>query len=122
MVQPLDYSDLIGVPYLTNGRTKEEGFDCYGLAIEVEKRFGKTLIDVVYQDHNIRLSDEFAPLLNIKKTDSIIGGTLLEIHIGEELHIGVAINKRDFIHATTNQGVRISPIGAYKIHAKYEVI
>lgn len=122
MLKPLDVSDLIGIPYLTNGRTKEEGFDCYGLAIEVEKRFGKELIDVVYQDHNIRLSDEFAPLLNIKKTDFIIGGTLLEIHIGEELHIGVAINKREFIHATTNQGVRISPIGAYKIYAKYEVI
>lgn len=120
-MQSLDVTDLIGVPYIQNGRTKD-GFDCYGLAIEVEKRFGNELIDVVYENNNIKLSDEFAPLLNIKKTDFIHGGTLLEIHIKNELHIGVAINKREFIHATTNQGVIISPIGAYKIYAAYEVI
>lgn len=116
----LDLSDLIGLPYIENGRGPD-GYDCYGLAIEVEKRYGKHLIDVVYENHDIALSDEFSPMLNIKKCDSIYGGVLLEFHIRGELHIGVAINRDEFIHATTNQGVKISPISAYKIHASYEV-
>lgn len=58
--------DLIGLPYQENGRGPE-GYDCYGLAIEVEKRFGKKLRDAVYENHNIELSQKWAPLLNVKK-------------------------------------------------------
>lgn len=115
------FADLIGIPYKNNGRDAS-GLDCYGLAIEVEKRLGKELRDVVYENHAIELAEENAPLLNIRKTDFIITGSLLEIHTENELHIGVAINKKEFIHATYNHGVKISPIGAYKVVNIYEVI
>lgn len=114
-------SDLIGIPYKENGRTVE-GLDCYGLAIEVEKRLGKNLIDVCYDNHNIELSNEYAPLLNIRKIVNVYPGALLEMHIGSELHIGVALNDKLMIHATRNQGVRISQINAYPITNIYEVI
>lgn len=114
------FGDLIGIPYKFNGRDKT-GLDCYGLAIEVEKRYGKNLHDVVYDNHNIELSEKNTPLLNLRKTDFIKAGTLLEIHFNNELHIGVAINSKEFIHATYNHGVKISPINAYKVVAKYEV-
>ena len=117
----IDVSDLIGVPYLDYGRTLE-GLDCYGLAIEVEKRFGKKLQDAVYENHDIELSEKWAPLLNVRPVDFIREGTLLEIHVGNTLHIAVALDFREMIHATTNQGVRISRIAAYKIAGKYEVI
>ena len=35
----INIDDLVGKPYRKNGRGPE-GYDCYGLAIEVEKRFG----------------------------------------------------------------------------------
>lgn len=117
----IDVSDLIGIPYRENGRTLS-GLDCYGLAIMVEKRFGKTLQDAVYENHDIELSAEYAPLLNVRKTDFIRKGVLLEFHIKNTLHIGVALNSQDMIHATTNQGVRISKIAAYKIAGIYEVL
>ena len=117
----IDVSDLIGVPYVDNERSLS-GLDCYGLAILVEKRLGKTLQDAVYENHDIELSEKYAPLLNVRRTDFITEGTLLEIHVGNTLHIAVALNEREMIHATTNQGVRISRIAAYKIAGMYEVI
>lgn len=41
----INIDDLLGVRYRHNGRDISTGFDCYGLAIEVEKRFGHTLPD-----------------------------------------------------------------------------
>jgi len=117
----IDVSDLIGVPYIDNGRGPD-GYDCYGLAIEVEKRLGKTLRDAVYENHDKELSDKWKPLLNVRPSDFIREGTLLEIHVGNTLHIAVALDSMRMIHATTNQGVRISMIAAYKLAGIYEVI
>lgn len=118
----LNFTDLIGVPYLENGRSKETGFDCYGLAIEVEKRFGLDLEDVVYSNHNIELAEQNIPTLNVERTDKIEPGVLLQMTFFEELHIGVALNDKVFIHATRNQGVRISPIKTYKVDGFFKVV
>lgn len=117
----INVSDLVGIPYKENGRSKS-GLDCYGLAIEVEKRFGKILQDAVYENHDEKLSQKWAPLLNVRQTDSIKAGSLIEIHVGGTLHIAVALDNKTMIHATTNQGVRISKIAAYKVAAVYEVV
>lgn len=117
----IDVSDLIGIPYKEHGRDLS-GLDCYGLAILVEKRFGKNLKDVVYENHDAELSQKWAPLLNVSKTDFITEGCLVEVHVGTTLHIGVALDSQIMIHATMNQGVRISKIAAYKIANIYEVL
>lgn len=117
----INVADLIGQPYKDNGRGNG-GYDCYGLAIEVEKRLGKELIDVYYDNHNKQLAEEYAPLLNLRKTDFINTGVIIEMHKDGLLHIGVAINKVDMIHATRNQGVRISRIGIIPVINTYEVI
>ncbi len=117
----INVSDLIGVPYKDNGRTLE-GLDCYGLAIEVERRFGKELRDAVYDNYDIELSQKWAPLLNVRPVDFIKAGALLEIHIKDRIHIAVALDSVRMIHATVNQGVRISKIAAYKIAGIYEVL
>ena len=43
----IQIDDLIGVRYKKDGRNKKEGLDCYGLAIEVSKRFGHDLTDLI---------------------------------------------------------------------------
>ena len=47
------YSDLLGCEFKYGGRSKDEGFDCYGLAIEIYKRLGITLPDfgTAFQAH-----------------------------------------------------------------------
>lgn len=116
----LDVIDLIGIPYKAHGRYKD-GMDCYGVAIEVERRLGKDLRDVDYTSTDKYLADENLPTLNVKPTEEIKVGTILEMTLKNELHIGVVVSKSTFIHATINQGVRISRIGAVPITAMYEV-
>lgn len=109
--------DLIGVPYKDHGRDLN-GFDCYGLAIEVERRFGFNLKDVVYDDHALELSAENRPLLNVVEIDKPRAGAIIEMKYGDELHIGVCLNSHEFIHMTRS-GCRINQIGIFPIRGFY---
>lgn len=115
----IELNDLIGIPYKDHGRDKS-GFDCYGLAIEVERRYGYKLNDVIYQDHSLALSAENVPTLNVTPIDAPREGALIEMEFGEELHVGVCINDREFIHMT-RQGCRINRIGSIKVRGYYGI-
>lgn len=114
-------ADLIGIPWKLHGRDKS-GYDCYGLAIEVEARLGKTLQDVYYEDNNAELCSGKASTLNVKPTKKIEVGNILQMTFNNELHIGIVISPSTFIHSTRNQGVRISRIGAIPYSQVYEVV
>lgn len=117
-----NFIDLIGVPYKTNGRSKK-GFDCYGLAIEVLNRYGKHLDDLLVDFGRYpSLCEEDSFLLNVKKTTEIKPSNLIELTFNDGLHIGVIISATEYIHATKNQGVRISDLKYAPIKAIYEVI
>lgn len=126
----INIADLIGVPFVEFGRDIKNGLDCYGLAIEVEKRLGKTLKDVVLEKFDRAKVERTAPNLNVKKLrlDEISEGVILEFYglQDKRLHIAVALDKKTFIHATENQGVRISSFASSKTYLKlanvYEVI
>ena len=47
----IDYTDLIGVPFKNRGRDVKTGVDCYGLVIEVFKRFGHNIPEY-YADYD----------------------------------------------------------------------
>ncbi len=110
----IDITDLIGVPFVEFGRDTKKGLDCYGLAIEVERRLGKKLKDVVLDKFNRERVEKIAPTLNVKKIqmNEIREGVLLEFYgvRDNRLHVAVALDKNTFIHATENQGVRISSL------------
>lgn len=112
-------NDLLGVPYKEHGRDMS-GFDCYGLAIEAAKRCGYKLNDVFYENHNLSLSDEIKPTLNVTPIEKPRTGALLEMEYGDELHVGVCINNREFIHMTRG-GCRINQIGALKVRGIYGI-
>ena len=126
----IDIADLIGVPFVEFGRDIKNGLDCYGLAIEVERRLGKTLKDVALEKFDRKKVERTAPNLNVKKLrlDEISEGVILEFYglQDKRLHIAVALDKKTFIHATENQGVRISSFDSSRTYLKlanvYEVI
>lgn len=118
----LTLADLIGVPYKNHGRDLS-GLDCYGCGIlAVYIIIKKHLKDVFIKKNSIELEEELLPTLNVEKTNKIEPGNILEMTLLDELHIGVVIDSDRFIHATTNQGVRISRISNWKIRAIYKVI
>lgn len=138
----MQIADLIGIPYKAGGRDAR-GLDCYGLALEVYRRLGVKLRDATQGDCAALLSSEKESTLNIRKTDTLQTGTLLVLDAAAKniafsgmerthsletsksapfLHIGVALNAREFIHATKAQGVRISAIKNFCIKSMYEVI
>ena len=112
-------NDLLGIPYKDHGRDKN-GMDCYGLAIEAAKRYGYKLDDVIYDDHAVDLSDEYKPTLNVEPIDQPREGALLEMQYGDELHVGICINSREFIHMTKG-GCRINQIGVLKVRGIYGI-
>lgn len=115
----IQINDLIGAPYKDHGRDAS-GYDCYGLAIEVSRRFGYKLNDVIYENHNLALSAENVPTLNVTPINEPREGAIIEMEYGNEIHIGVAINNREFIHMTRT-GCRINQIGIFKIRGIYGI-
>lgn len=112
----INVDDLIGVKYRKNGRTKEEGFDCYGLAIEVLKRFGHELPDI----ENARKDDyDFneCHLLVLKKVKveeipepQTAGDVVLIKQMGKAMtHIGVYMGNGQVIHCNIS-GVHIEKL------------
>ena len=124
----IDVNDLIGVPFVEFGRSVEYGLDCYGLCIEVEKRLGKKLTDVVLEKFDKNKVQKTIPKLNVRKTKEIKEGVILEFYgaVDNRLHVAVALDGKTFIHATENQGVRISSLDCCKSYLKlancYEVM
>lgn len=120
-----ELSDLIGVPFLPHGRSKE-GYDCYGCAIEVSRRFGHELPDVWYDRADGATFDgKYSDVLSrlggsLSRTGSFEeGNIILFSDRGRMVHIGVCLMGDDFIHCD-RYGVRVSKLSTYQWR-KYEV-
>jgi cell wall-associated NlpC family hydrolase len=112
--------DLLGIPYKVGGRNKQ-GFDCYGLTIEVLRRFGFNMSDLFF-DYTKKEMDEL--IANnyelvvkkdslIKKTKAEEGDILLFYDKkGRACHIGVYLSRGRFIHCD-GLGVRITCLSSY---------
>ena len=119
----IEVNDLIGAPYKDHGRDMS-GYDCYGLCIEVARRAGYRLDDVYYEDHHVRLSNQYAPTLNVHRIQEPKEGALLEMETHTEgrteLHLGVCLNETEFIHMT-RLGCRVNRIGTFKVRGMYGI-
>ena len=110
----IDIDDLLGVRYRHNGRSAKTGFDCYGLAIEVEKRFGHTLPDldsfkadgrdfIICKDTAL---NELSGKVRETDTPEQEGDVILFNNNSVLNHIGVYLGNGKFIHCN-KYGVHI---------------
>lgn len=108
----IDIDDLIGVNYVSNGRSLK-GLDCYGLAIEVSKRFGHKMPDLIEARNDDRDFEKCLKkgiaLANVKEIDypeeegDII---FFKNFQGVQDHIGVFLGDGLFIHCNAH-GVHV---------------
>lgn len=116
----IEIRDLLGVPFREGGRDKN-GFDCYGVCIEGARRMGKHLNDIKKNtNHDPSLVQENMPTLNVKPCDKPKEGVILEMRFGKELHTGICVDEKHFLHASY-AGVRVSRIGVFPVVAMYEI-
>lgn len=114
--------DLIGARFSVHGRSLKDGFDCYGLAIEVSRRYGHELPDLEYMK-----SDEYTMNTNYESVLTKLGDEIKKIPCedvsegdlllfqdakGRSTHIGVCLGNGRFIHCDIG-GVRVSRIEYY---------
>ena len=117
---------LIGCKYKVHGRSIEEGFDCYGIDIEVFKIHGMILPDVDY-DNPEQYEDVFIEMLNkvsYKKVDFPTELCIIVFKVrGEPTHTGVYLGSGLFIHSTKNYGVTVEPLHRWenRVEGYYKV-
>ena len=111
------YKDLIGLPFREGGRNKYEGFDCWGLVLEVFRR------------HGIELPDYKIGCMEASKIDNAIEEnrpqwvkcdpndppvpSLVVIRFNQGQlcnHTGVYIGNGQFIHTRDRIGVNIDRV------------
>lgn len=117
------YTDLIGVPFKNRGRDTRCGVDCYGLVIEIFKRFGKHIPEY-YADYNDTeavnklITEKTAIKTNWEQVDmnNMPVPCLLAICCGTPKgvvnHTGVYIGNGKFIHIRAKTGVCVDRVNS----------
>ena len=110
--------DLIGVPYKIHGRSKEEGFDCYGVVKEMVRRdYGIELPDVDYKslDEQEFIRNQLHTLACVEKIDNLQNKCIIELSVkGLPIHCGYYLEEGLFIHSRQRFGTIIEPISRWK--------
>lgn len=110
--------DLIGKPYKVHGRGPE-AYDCYGLVIEVSRRFGRLLPDLFYEKTGVEINAKLigsgkSAITAYKIPEPVEGAVVVLIIKGKPHHVGVCIGDGNFIHATEDTGVRVDSLASYR--------
>jgi len=105
--------DLIGVRYKVNGRDAKKGLDCFGLVLEVEKRFGHIIPDItetkVPNYDFLKCKEKIQKMVKVKeiKTPKTPGDIVfIKNSEGVLHHIGVFLGNNMLIHCN-REGVHI---------------
>lgn len=121
------WGDLIGEPFQINGRGNP-GYDCYGLLIEVFRRRGIIIPDLVYDDDRAQHAFLMATATRSDWRECPVkpGAGLLFLEDGIPGHVGVAIDDDRFIHSSLAMGQvsigRLSRLSGLKLIAAYEPV
>lgn len=107
----MEYTDLLGAPFVYGGRSVKEGFDCYGLAMEIYRRLGMRLPEYQSTDQFSlihKMIHEAKPLfVEVVKPEPYCLATFI-IRPPYTTHIGVVLkDSRRFIHIMQRRLVAI---------------
>ena len=112
----LNYTDLIGVPFVNRGRDKTKGLDCYGLVQEMYKKCGVEIAEY-YADFNdaekiqdlIISHTQGYPWKRIEKPEI---PCLVTFRFGSEYvnHTAIYIGNNKFLHTRSKVGVCVDRI------------
>ena len=110
----VNYSDLIGVPFVSHGRNAKTGLDCYGVVKEVYKREGIDLpeYDAEWNDTekinsyiNENTSSDMWEEIPRNEIDKNVPCVLaIRLGTGVVNHTGVYIGNGKFIHTREHAG------------------
>ena len=108
----LRYADLIGKPFREYGRGPE-GYDCYGVYLEVNRRLGREVPDLesvaIGQTEVILAKVEESRKLFERVSDPQPGDlVLIENEPGQCRHIGVVVGRGFFLQACDRIGIHRS--------------
>lgn len=103
---PALYLDLVGVPYLEDGRDPNVGLDCLGAVIVVARRRGFAVEDPTVE----RLAERWPR--SWEAVDRPVPGDAVLWQLADGAHIGVLVSPRRVLHAARGAGVVVSPLGA----------
>lgn len=104
----MKYDDLIGLPFEENGRGPAF-YDCYGLALEVNRRLGKEIPDYAIlvahivesiQQEVDKHKHEFTRVSEPEPGDIV----LIRSEPGVGDHFGVIVERGAFLHASARTG------------------
>lgn len=126
-----NYTDLIGVSFKNRGRDIENGVDCYGLVMEVYRRFGISIPEYNADYDNIeKVNELITSKTSIKSNWRCVNinnmpvPCLLAIRFGVPKgivnHTGVYIGNGKFIHIRENTGVCIDRVNSPAWHKMIE--
>jgi cell wall-associated NlpC family hydrolase len=113
-----DLSGLIGIPFLDQGRDPAVGLDCWGMFMEVQRRFGNHVPDfripckATPQIGEI-VSSELGKWERIEEPEA---GCAVLMAISPEMpdvvqHFGVYIGNGKFLHTLEKTGAIVSRVG-----------
>lgn len=137
LMNRIDYTDLIGTPFANRGRNVKTGVDCYGLVMEVYRRFGHEIPEYTADYDNVEAVNDLivgktAIKSNWKPVDPANAPVpcLMAIRFGVPKgvvnHTGVYIGNGKFIHIRENTGVCVdrvnSPAWRGVIEGYYEFV
>lgn len=124
------FDDLIGVPYLDGGRDPKKGLDCWGLVIEVFRRYGVPLPDYVVpaldSERINSIIEEERPLWKRHRWPRVPSPSVVVIRFNTVdfcNHTGVYLGDGRFLHTRQKIGVNVdrveSPAWERKIEGFY---
>lgn len=126
----ITYSDLLSARFEYNGRGENGNYDCYGLCMEVSRRMGKELPDVITPSGMVNMQDKLhsevvsqAEWLAVSPSEGTWGTIEGVSHMGTRqtfgikegaiayfrvrgllAHVGIIIGPDRFIHAWDKAG------------------
>lgn len=113
------FDDLLGLPFADGGRGPDT-FDCWGLVVEVYKRYGVQLPNYPIENYKASyvgdmIKKEFPKWKEVEQTYPIPSVVLIQMSYESWAnHVGVYIGNGLFIHAYKASGVTIARVKKWR--------